>query len=194
MSEFLIKKGEKGKTPQVEIPSNLDSKFFVMGRGNIIGKSTIQEFFTCTGALVCNDIPILKRTKSYAEAISALILKLERRFVRTHPTLQRLFYELPVINNPRAKKIASLIHMNEFDYIVQEAREIFDFYNMNHEHPVIDEILYDEDYLLRHLFCDNHTFDENTKKEVPPLHIIQQVFNGINKQYSWIVKGNQQGF
>jgi hypothetical protein len=64
---------------------------------------------------------------------------------------------------------------------------------MNHEHPVIDEILYDEDYLLRHLFSDNHTFDENTKKEVPPLHIIQQVFNGINKQYSWIVKGNQQG-
>jgi hypothetical protein len=47
---------------------------------------------------------------------------------------------------------------------------------------------------LRYLFCDDHTFDENTKKEVPPLNIIQQVFNSINKQYSWIVKGNQEGF
>ena len=45
-----------------------------------------------------------------------------------------------------------------------------------------------------YVFLDDHTFDENTKKEVPPLHIIQQVFNGINQQYSWIVKGNQQGF
>ena len=84
--------------------------------------------------------------------------------------------------------------MNEFDYIIREAREIFDFYGMNHEKPVIDEILYDEDYLLRYLFHDDCTFDENTKKEVPPLNIIQQVFNGIHKQYSWIVKGNQEGF
>ena len=84
--------------------------------------------------------------------------------------------------------------MNEFDYIVREAREIFDFYNMSQEHPVIDEILYNEDYMLRFMFRDDHTFDENTKKEVPPLHIIQQVFNGINQKYSGIVKGNQQGY
>ena len=78
--------------------------------------------------------------------------------------------------------------------IVREAREIFDCYSISHERRVIDEFFYDGDYLLRYLFCDNHTFDENTKKEVPPLHIIQQVFNGINQQYSWILKGNQQGF
>ena len=49
-------------------------------------------------------------------------------------------------------------------------------------------------YMMRYVFGDDHAFDENTKKEVPPLHIIQQVFNGINQKYSWIVKGNQQGF
>ena len=116
MSEFVIEKSEDGKIPKVEIPPNLDSKFFVTGSGNIVGKSVIQEFFNCMRALVCNDIPILKRTKSYAEAISALVLELERRFMRTHPTLQRLFYELPMINNPKAKKIATLVLMNEFDY------------------------------------------------------------------------------
>ena len=38
--------------------------------------------------------------------------------------------------------------MNEFDYIIREAREIFDFYGMNREKPVIDEILYNSDYAL----------------------------------------------
>ena len=85
MSEFVIEKSEDGKIPKIEIPANLDTKIFVTGSGNIIGKSIIQEFFTCTGTLVCNDIPILKRTNSYAEAIFALALKLERRFIHTHP-------------------------------------------------------------------------------------------------------------
>ena len=53
------------------------------------------------GNLSLGDAPILKRTKSYAEAISALVLKLENKFILTHPTLQRLFFELPVINNPK---------------------------------------------------------------------------------------------
>ena len=74
-----------------------------------------------------DDIPILKRTKYYAEAISALVLKLETIFVRTHPTLQKLFYELPLIKNLKAKKLATLVLMNEFDYIIREARKIFDF-------------------------------------------------------------------
>ena len=76
--------------------------------------------------------------------------------------------------------------MNEFDYIIREAREIFDIYGMNHEKPVIDEILYNSDYALRHLLEDNKIFDENLKKEVPVLDIIQQVF--------WIVAGNQRGY
>ena len=116
------------------------------------------------GTLACKDMPILKRTKSYADAISALVLKLEIRFMHTHPTLQRLFYDLPVIKDPRAKKMATLTLMHEFDYIVREARDIFDHYNMSCEHPVIDEILYNEDYMVRYVFRDDHTFDENTKK------------------------------
>ena len=84
--------------------------------------------------------------------------------------------------------------MNEFDYIIREAREIFDFYGMNHEKPMIDEILYNSDYALRHLLGDNKIFDENLKKEVPVLDIIQQVFNNVNQHYSWIVVGNQKGY
>ena len=84
--------------------------------------------------------------------------------------------------------------MNEFDYIILEARETFDFYGMNREKPEIDEILYNSDYALRHLLGDNKIFDENLKKEVPVLDIIQQVFNNANQHYSWIVAANQKGY
>ncbi len=108
--------------------------------------------------------------------------------------MQRLFLELPDIKNPRAKKLSTLVLMNEFDYIIREAREIFDFYGMNREKPVIDEILYNSDYALRHLLGDNKIFDENLKKEAPILDVIQQVFNNVNQHYSWIVVGNQRGY
>ena len=67
-----------------------------MGQGNVIGEERIQEFFNCAGNLSLEDVAILKRTKSYAEAISALVLKLENKFISTHPALQRLFFVLPL--------------------------------------------------------------------------------------------------
>ena len=155
---------DDGPTPNIGRTGNLDAKTFILGQGNVMGKERIQEFFNCVGNLSLDDAPILKTTRSYADAISALVLKLESKFIHTHPTLQRLFFELPEINNPRAKKLATLVLMNGFDYIIQEAREIFDFYGMNREKPVIDEILYNSDYALRHLIGDNQIFDDNLKK------------------------------
>ena len=59
---------------------------------------------------------------------------------------------------------------------------------------MIDEILYNRDYALRHLLGNNQIFDENLKKQVPVLDTIQQVFNDINQLYSWITAGNQRGY
>ena len=140
---------DDGLTPKIGRMGNLDAKTFILGQGNVMGKERIQEFFNCVGNLSLDDAPILKTTRSYADAISALVLKLESKFIHTHPTLQRLFFELPVIKNPKAKKLATLILMNEFDYIIREAREIFDFYDMNREKPVIHEILYNSDYAFK---------------------------------------------
>ena len=64
--------------------------------------------------------------------------------------------------------------MNEFDYIIWEAREIFDFYGMNREKPVIYEILYNSDYTLRNFLGDNQIFDENLKKQVLVLDMIDK--------------------
>ena len=64
---------------------------------------------------------------------------------------------IPGVKDPKAKKLDTLVLMDEFDHIVREAREIFDFYGMNRENPVIDEILYNSDYVLLakgHVHCN----------------------------------------
>ena len=65
---------------------------------------------------------------------------------------------------------------------------------MNHEKPVIDEILYNSDYVLTTYLGNNQIFDENLTKAIPILDMTQQVFNDVNQQYSWIVAGNQRGY
>ena len=59
---------------------------------------------------------------------------------------------------------------------------------------MIDENLYNSDYALRHFLGDNQIFDENLKKKVPVLDMIQQVFNNVNQHYSWITVRNQRGY
>ena len=81
-----------------------------------------------------------------------------------------------------------------FNYIIWEAREIFDFYGMNRENTVIDVILHNSSFVLRNFLGEYKIFDENLKKEVPVLYIIQQVFNNVNQHYSWLVAGNQRGY
>ena len=132
---------------ETETPSNLKAKTFHAGDGNIIGKSVIQEFFDCKGVLPINKESILLDTNCYADAISMLVIKLERKFVHIHPALQKIFYELPNILHPKAKNIATIILMREFDFIIKEAREIFVFYNKNIKHPPAEEVLNDKETL-----------------------------------------------
>ena len=87
---------DDGLTPKIGRTSNLGAKIFTFGQGNVMGKEHIQEFFNWVGNLSLDDAPILRTTRSYADAISALVLKLESKFIRTHPTLQRFFLSFPL--------------------------------------------------------------------------------------------------
>ena len=77
---------------------------------------------------------------------------------------------------------------------ISESREILEFYGMNREKAVIEEILHNSDYALRHLLGDNQIFYENLMKQVPVLDMAQQVFNDVHQHYSWITAGNQRGY
>ena len=96
MSDFGMAPTDDGLTPKIGRTGNLDAKTFILGQGNVMGKERIQAFFNCVGNLCLDDAPILTTTRSYADAISELVLKLESKFIRTHPTLQRLFFSFPI--------------------------------------------------------------------------------------------------
>ena len=73
-----------------EEPTILHTKKFRIGSGNIIGKGVIQDFFTCAGALPSMGCSILHRTSSLADAITMLVVELERKFMHMHPCIQRV--------------------------------------------------------------------------------------------------------
>ena len=60
----------------------------------------------------------LKEPKIMLKLFPHLLLSLREDLFALIPLCKDLFYELPVINNPKAKKIATLVLMKEFDYIV----------------------------------------------------------------------------
>ena len=64
-----------------EEPTILHTKKFRIGSGNIIGKGVIQDFFTCASALPTMGGSIIHRTSSLADAISLLVVELERQFI-----------------------------------------------------------------------------------------------------------------
>jgi hypothetical protein len=173
---------------------NLKAKTFHVGDGNIIGKSVIQEFFDCTGVLPINKGSIFLDTNCYADAISMLVVKLERKFVHIHPALQKIFYELPNILHPKAKKIATIILMREFDFIIKEAREIFVFYNKNIEHPSVEEIIYDKETLRSLESRDYHSYSNNLRRRVPYVEIAQALYLDTYDKFYWVTKGIYVGF
>ena len=123
-----------------------------------------------------------------------LVVQLERKFLHIHPALQNMFYELPNILDRKAKKIATIILMREFDYIVQEAREIFAYYNMNFEHPIIEEIIYDKETLRGFESKDYVAFNNNLWKRVPYPEIIQALSIDAYNRFDWVTKGIDAGF
>ena len=91
-----------------EEPTILHTKKFRIGSGNIIGKGVIQDLFTCAGALPTMGGSILHRTSSLADAISLLVVELERQFIHMHPCIQRIFLEFSNIEHSSVKRAATI--------------------------------------------------------------------------------------
>ena len=136
-----------------------------------------------------NKRTILLETNSYDDAIVMLVEKLERKFVHLHPALQKVFYELPNINHPIAKNIATIILMCEFDFIIQEARDIFAFYKNDVEHPQIIDILHDKETMCSLESRDYQSYSENLRRRVSYSEISQALYLETYEEFDWITRG-----
>ena len=141
-----------------------------------------------------NNRSILLETNCYADAIVMLVEKLERKFVHLHPALQKVFYELPNINLPIAKKIATIILMREFDFIIQEARDIFTFYKKYVQHPLIIDIVYDKETMRSLEARDYQSYSENLRKRVPYSEIFQSLYVEAFEEFDCITREIYVGF
>ena len=122
---------ENSEAPADE-PPILHTKKFRIGSGNIIGKCVIQDFFfTCAGALPSMGYCILHRTSSLADAISTLVVELERQFMHMHPCIQRIFLEFSNIEHSSVKHDVTILLAHEFRFIIREAKEIFAHYRVD---------------------------------------------------------------
>jgi hypothetical protein len=180
--------------PETNSPTNFKTKVYHVGSGNTIGKNIIQEFFNCAGVIPIINGSILDKKNCYVDAIAMLVVKLERFFLHIHPTLQKIFCELPNIHDPRAKKIATIILMHEFDYIIREVRDIFSFYKIDFEHPPIEEILHDKDSIRRLESKDYFAYGKNIRRRVPYAEIIKTMYHHACDKFEWVTKGIDEGF
>ena len=120
-----------------EEPTILHTKSFRIGSGNIIGKGVIQDFFTCVGALPSMGGSILHRTSSLADAISSLVVELERQFIHMHPCIERIFLEFSNFEHSSVKRAATIFLAHEFRFIMKEVNEIFAHYRVDAGRPPI---------------------------------------------------------
>ena len=132
-----------------EEPPILQAKISRIGSGNIIGKGVIQDFFTCVGALPSMGSSILHRTSSFVDAISLLIVELERQFIHMHPCIQRIFLEFSNIEHSSVKRAATIFLAHEFRFIIKEANEIFAHYRVDVGRPPIEAILFYQEDIMR---------------------------------------------
>ena len=95
MSDFGRAPTDDGLTPKIGRTCNLYAKTFILGQGNVMGKERIQEFFNCVGNLSLDDAPILKTTRYYADATSALVLKHESNLSALILLCKDCFLSLP---------------------------------------------------------------------------------------------------
>ena len=171
----------------LEEPTILHTKKFRIGSGNIIGKGVIQDFFTCAGALPTMGGSIL----SLVDAISLLVVELERQFIHMHPCIQRIFLEFSNIEHSSVKRAATIFLAHEFRFIIKEAKEIFAHYRVDACRPPIEAILFDQEEIMRFQSLDYVAFNENLRKRVPTNVLVDRI-SELNDDLA--IRNNELGY
>ena len=134
---------------------------------------------------------ILHKTSSLTDAISLLIVELERQFLHMHPSIQRIFLEFSNIEHSSVKRAATIFLAHEFRFIIKEAKEIFAHYRVDAGRPPIEAILIDQEEIMRFQSLDYVAFNENLRKRVPT-DVLADRISELNDNFA--IQNNGLGF
>ena len=147
--------------------------------------------FTCASALPAMVGSILHKTSSLADAISLLVVELERQFIHMHPSIQRIFLEFSNIEHSSVKRTTTIFLAHEFIFILKEANETFAHYRVDAGRPSIEAILFNQEDIMRLQSLDHVAYNENLRKRVPTDVLVDRI-SELNDNFS--IQNNELGF
>jgi hypothetical protein len=102
-----------------------------VGRGSIIGKDNIEEFFNHVSKHKdFEDISLAELAPSYEIAAAYLVHMLEARFVNLNPMMQQMFLKLHDIEDSEKRDFILETLRKEFRDVVIEVRNVFEHFHM----------------------------------------------------------------
>ena len=134
---------------------------------------------------------ILHKTNSLSDAISLLILELERQFVHMHPCIQRIFLDFSNIEHSSVKCATTIFLAHEFRFIMKESSEIFAHYKVDGGRPPTEGILFNQEDIMHLRSLDHVACNENLRKRVPTDVLVDQI-SELNDNFA--IQNNGLGF
>ena len=120
-----------------------------------------------------------------------LVVELERQFMHMHPCIQRIFLEFSNIEHSSVKRAATIFLAHEFRLIIKEAKEIFAHYRVDSSHPPIEDILFNQEDMMRLQSLDHIAYNENLRKKVPADVLVDRI-SELNDDFA--IQNNGLGF
>jgi hypothetical protein len=159
-----------------------------VGRGCIIGRDNIEEFFTHVSMDEdFEDIPLLKTAPTYESASACLIHMLETRFVNLNPIIQHMFLTLSDMEMGEKRNFVLKVLVREFEDIVKEARKVFIKHKRLGFFPNFKQILEKMD-MDRIKYTNNVNDGREIKAPIPSK--LLGMHEALENNYAWLVPEN----
>ena len=166
-------------------PPKFTLKDIPVGRGSIIGRENIEEFFTHVSMVEdFEDRHLVELAPTYEIAVASLVHALEARFVNLNPVIQHMFLTLSDMEEGEKKDFVLETLLKEFGGIAREARKVFTKYNMLGSYTNFASTL--EKMEKDRQKCTNEVNYEGDIKTSIPCKLLGMC-EALEKNFDWIV-------
>ena len=159
-----------------------------VGRGSILGKDNIEDFFTHISTVEdFEDRHLVELAPTYEIAVASLVHALEARFVNLNPVIQHMFLTLSDMEEGEKKDFVLETLLKEFGGIAREARKVFTKYNMLGSYTNFASTL-EKMEKDRQKYTNEVNYEGDIKTSIPCK--LLGMCEALEKNFDWIVPEN----
>jgi hypothetical protein len=168
-------------------PFNFTTKDIPVGRGSIVGRNNIEEFFNHVSTIEnFEDRHLVDLAPTYEIAAAHLVRLLETKFVNLNPIIQHMFLTLGDMEEGEKKDFVLETLLREFGGLAREARKVFAKFNMLGSHTNFVSLLEKMDMdRIRYTNID----DGGEIKAPIPCKLLA-MNDALENNYAWLVPEN----